>query len=146
VAGGIFLFRSAKYFSANSPFQDFAMRVKFEHFDSASESWESMFAEAAAFATEIGPDRIIGISHSHGGGSELWGQGGSGVVTVWYWDEAQHSSQQGKTASRADDNGTETARVVRRSKVPARKACANQACTRVARRETPKDHRNSFFG
>jgi hypothetical protein len=63
------------------------MRVTFRHFASEMSSWESMFTEAAAFATEIGRERLIGVSHSHGGGSEVFGMGGSGVVTVWYWEE-----------------------------------------------------------
>jgi len=58
------------------------MRVTFKHFNSSTASWEAMFAEAAAFATEVGRDRLIGISHSHGG-SDLFG---TGVVTVWYWE------------------------------------------------------------
>jgi hypothetical protein len=65
------------------------MRAAFKHFASASDSWESMFARAAIFATEVGRDRLIGISHSHGGGHELFGSGGSGVVTVWYWEETE---------------------------------------------------------
>jgi hypothetical protein len=52
-----------------------------------------MFADAAAFATQVGPDRLIGISHSHGGGSEVLGHGGSGVVTVWYWERTEQSTQ-----------------------------------------------------
>jgi len=54
------------------------MRVAFKHFNSSVASWEAMFAEAAAFATAVGRDRLIGISHSHGG-SDLFG---TGVVTV----------------------------------------------------------------
>ena len=42
------------------------MRVLFTHFSSATESWESMFTDAAAFATEVGPERLIGISNSRG--------------------------------------------------------------------------------
>lgn len=67
------------------------MRAAFKHFSSSMESWEAMFAQAAAFATEVGPDRLIGISHSHGGGGDLFGAGGSGVVTVWYWVQAADS-------------------------------------------------------
>jgi hypothetical protein len=62
------------------------MRVTYKHFESVSKSWETMFAEAAAFATRVGRDRLIGISHSHGGGGDMFGGGGSGVVTVWYWE------------------------------------------------------------
>jgi hypothetical protein len=43
---------------------------------------------AAAFATTVGQERLIGISHSHGGGEWL-GAGGRGMVTVWYWEEAK---------------------------------------------------------
>jgi hypothetical protein len=65
------------------------MRATFKHFSSTSQSWTSMFTDAADFASEIGPDRLIGISHSHGGGNESSGLGGSGVVTVWYWEQPQ---------------------------------------------------------
>jgi hypothetical protein len=46
-------------------------------FQSMTKSWESLFEEAAAFATEIGRERLINISSS--------GDGGRGLVTVWYW-------------------------------------------------------------
>jgi hypothetical protein len=74
------------------------MRVAFKHFESRSDSWQSMFDEAAAFASAIGPERLVGISHSHGGGSETWGVGGSGVVTVWYWEQAGLSSPQAESS------------------------------------------------
>jgi hypothetical protein len=48
-----------------------------------------MFAEAAAFATELGRDRLILISHSHGPSTDTWSPDGSGVVTVWYWEETE---------------------------------------------------------
>jgi hypothetical protein len=54
-----------------------------------------MFAEAADFATKVGRDRLIGISHSHGGGGQVFGEGGSGVVTVWYWERGEESSDTG---------------------------------------------------
>jgi hypothetical protein len=65
------------------------MRVTFKQFVSSTASWESMFAEAAAFATELGRDRLIGISHSHGASTTNWAPGGTGVVTVWYWEETE---------------------------------------------------------
>ncbi|HVK16776.1 MAG TPA: hypothetical protein VM533_07490 [Fimbriiglobus sp.] len=69
------------------------MRATFRQFVSATESWETLFARAADFATEVGRDRLISISHSHGGGTEMFGSGGSGVVTVWYWDQADRPSR-----------------------------------------------------
>jgi hypothetical protein len=58
------------------------MRVAFKHFESSYSSWDSLFTAAAAFATEIGPDRLIGISHSASGQNLA----STGVVTVWYWE------------------------------------------------------------
>jgi hypothetical protein len=43
------------------------MTVRFRVFKSGWKRWEELFGEAAAFATEIGPDRLIGVSHSHEG-------------------------------------------------------------------------------
>ena len=54
------------------------MRVRFRVFRSILKSWESMFQEVAHFATEVGPERLISISHSE--------DHGDGVVTVWYWE------------------------------------------------------------
>ena len=39
--------------------------------------WNELFQQAADFATAIGPDRLISISHSC---DDL-----DGIVTVWYW-------------------------------------------------------------
>jgi hypothetical protein len=51
--------------------------VRFEIFRSGMSSWESLFAEAADFASQIGPNDLINISHSE--------DSNEGVVTVWYW-------------------------------------------------------------
>ena len=42
-------------------------------------SWEDLFCRVETFASEMGPERLINISHS----AE---QGGFGVVAVWYWE------------------------------------------------------------
>ncbi len=42
-------------------------------------SWEDLFQEAADFANELGPERVVSISHSE--------DQGKGVVTVWYWTQ-----------------------------------------------------------
>jgi hypothetical protein len=55
------------------------MRVCFKLFQSATRSWESLFSEASLFATEVGPEQLICISHSQ---SEM-----VGTVAVWYWSE-----------------------------------------------------------
>ena len=60
------------------------MQVRFKFFHSTIQPWEQMFAAAAAFATEIGLERLIGISHSH--------EGTTGVVTVWYWGAADEAT------------------------------------------------------
>jgi hypothetical protein len=52
-------------------------RVTFKIFRSSFITWEELFGQAAEFANEIGPERVISISHSS--------DDGNGVVTVWYW-------------------------------------------------------------
>jgi hypothetical protein len=54
------------------------MKAKFKIFRSPFSSWEKLFQPAADFATSIGKENLIGISHSS--------DGGDGVVTVWYWE------------------------------------------------------------
>ncbi len=51
--------------------------VGFKVFRGSLASWDELFSEAAAFATEIGPFKLINISHSE--------DDNEGVVTVWYW-------------------------------------------------------------
>jgi hypothetical protein len=58
---------------------DGTLVVKYEHFRSGFESWDTLFTKAAELATQIGRDRLIGISHSE--------DKNDGVVTVWYWAE-----------------------------------------------------------
>ena len=54
------------------------MYVRYKIIRSMFTSWEGLFDEAAQFATEVGPERLIGISHSE--------DKNEGVITVWYWD------------------------------------------------------------
>jgi hypothetical protein len=61
------------------------MLVQFRVFESSFQSWETLFTEAAEFASHV--DHLISISHSHAGP----GLGGIGVVTVWYWAEEKES-------------------------------------------------------
>lgn len=53
------------------------MEVRFEVFRGTWSSWNDLFQQAAEFASRIGRDRLIGISHSC--------DNHEGVVTVWYW-------------------------------------------------------------
>jgi hypothetical protein len=65
--------------AADQPAADATPRVaRFKMFRSGLTPWESLFAEAAEFVTEVGPDRLITVSHS--------ADGGEGVVAVWYWE------------------------------------------------------------
>jgi hypothetical protein len=54
-------------------------RAKYQMFRGTLATWEDLFGEAAQFATKIGPERLITISHSE--------DGGEGVVAVWYWSD-----------------------------------------------------------
>ncbi len=55
------------------------VRAAFRTFRGTLVSWTALFTDAAAFATSLGPDRVISISHSSAKND--------GVVTVWYWDD-----------------------------------------------------------
>jgi hypothetical protein len=51
-------------------------RLTYRMFRGTLATWEQLFNEAAAFATEVGPDRIVNVSHS--------ADHRDGVVVVWY--------------------------------------------------------------
>ena len=55
------------------------MKVKYQVFRGTFTSWKTLFSQAAEFATEIGKDKLINISHSE---NQI-----EGVVTVWYWSD-----------------------------------------------------------
>jgi hypothetical protein len=62
------------------------MSVQSRLFQSSSKSWEALCAEACAFASEVGKERLINISVAASGGTDFFGVGGTGVVVVWYWE------------------------------------------------------------
>jgi hypothetical protein len=43
-------------------------------------SWETLFQQAADFASAIAPDRLINISHDCDPARE-------GTACIWYWDD-----------------------------------------------------------
>ncbi len=55
------------------------MEVKYKTFRGVFASWNSLFCQASEFATEVGPERLISISHS--------ADNRDGIVTVWYWSK-----------------------------------------------------------
>lgn len=59
------------------------MQVAYENFTDHNElftSLESVFFDAAQFASRVGKDRLISISHAD--------KVASTVITVWYWKDA----------------------------------------------------------
>ena len=56
-------------------------------FSSSSKSWDALCAEASAFATEVGRERLINISVAASGGTDVFGLGGTGVIVVWFGNE-----------------------------------------------------------
>ncbi len=58
--------------------------VKFEMFRGVLASWPELFQQAAEFATRVGRERLITISHSE--------DKEDGVVTVWYWGDPDERS------------------------------------------------------
>jgi hypothetical protein len=63
-----------------------SMSVQSRVFVSSRQSWEKLCEEAAAFASEVGRERLINISVAASGGTDLFGLGGTGVIVVWYWE------------------------------------------------------------
>ena len=55
--------------------------VRFEEFRGVFSSWPALFERAAEFATSIGRERLITISHSE--------DQQDGVVAVWYWSDSR---------------------------------------------------------
>ena len=55
--------------------------VRFEEFRGTFASWHVLFERAAEFATSIGRERLITISHSE--------DQQDGVVAVWYWSDSR---------------------------------------------------------
>ena len=53
------------------------MTMQYRVFRGVWASFEQLFQEAADFATAIGRERVVSISHSE--------DKDDGVVTVWYW-------------------------------------------------------------
>jgi hypothetical protein len=59
-------------------------RLNYRIFRGTFATWEELFTKAAYFATEVGPEQVLNVSHSV--------DDGDGVVTVWYWgiDKENH--------------------------------------------------------
>lgn len=53
--------------------------VEYKIFRGTLATWDELFSQAASFATEVGPERLITISHS--------ADNNDGVVAVWFWSE-----------------------------------------------------------
>ena len=60
------------------------MAVRFKMFRGTIATWDQLFAEAAEFATTVGRERLITISHSE--------DQQDGVVAVWYWAESDKAA------------------------------------------------------
>ncbi len=75
------------------------MPVRYRMFRGMLASWQALFDDAARFATELGPTRLISISHSE--------DKDDGVVAVWYWTkdgaEADDLEHQGRSAASEDE-------------------------------------------
>ena len=58
--------------------------MKFVQFRSATKPWSVLFSEAAAFAGQVGPQRLVSVSHSS--------DRNTGVVTVWFRPEVEETT------------------------------------------------------
>jgi hypothetical protein len=57
--------------------------VSFKVFRGVIATWDQLFSEAAEFATRLGRERLITISHSE--------DKEDGVVAVWYWGSSDEA-------------------------------------------------------
>lgn len=53
------------------------MKMTYRYFRGTLATWDQLFDEATEFATTLGFEKVVSISHS--------ADGANGVVTVWYW-------------------------------------------------------------
>lgn len=54
-------------------------RLEYQIFRGVLSTWDDLFRQAADFANELGPERVVSISHSE--------DRNDGVVAVWYWED-----------------------------------------------------------
>ena len=59
-------------------------RMEYRIFRGVFATWDDLFRQAADFANEIGPERVVSISHSE--------DKDDGVVAVWYWKNDAESA------------------------------------------------------
>jgi hypothetical protein len=59
-------------------------KLSYRMFRGTLATWDELFTKAAYCATEIGPERVLNISHSV--------DDGDGVVTIWYWENESEST------------------------------------------------------
>jgi hypothetical protein len=71
----------------NGPEDETARFADFKMFRTTLSPWETLFQQAAEFATQLGPGRVISISHSE--------DDNEAVVTVWYWRPAYEVQSSG---------------------------------------------------
>jgi hypothetical protein len=62
-------------------------KVQCKLFSSSTRKWDELVAEASEFASGLGKERLINMSVSASGGTDLFGLGGQGAIFVWYWDK-----------------------------------------------------------
>jgi hypothetical protein len=63
------------------------MTVRCKLFTSSTKQWDQLVTEASEFATSVGRERLINISVSASGGTDLFGLGAQGAIFVWYWQK-----------------------------------------------------------
>lgn len=64
------------------------MRLNFQVFRGLLVTWNQLFRQAADFASEIGRERVVNISHSE--------DHNNAVVVVWYWQDEKYPTQTAK--------------------------------------------------
>jgi hypothetical protein len=77
------------------------MRVRFKTFESQFATRQKILQMAAEFATQLGPERLINITHTEDRDDE--------VVTIWYWEDSHEGKPAGMAGGPAHGEGLATA-------------------------------------
>ena len=67
-----------KHFPFGNKTRMIVMRVQFKTFESQFLTRQKMLQKAAEFATQMGPERLINVTHSEDNHESF--------ITVWYWE------------------------------------------------------------
>ena len=120
-----------KHFPFGNKTRMIVMRVQFKTFESQFLTRQKMLQKAAEFATQMGPERLINVTHSEDNHESF--------ITVWYW-EGERANNKGIPAAGAppasiSDPSRDTTPETRQAAAVVPVGRKRDGLTRAARRE-----------